>query len=211
VFLHRERALPLSSYAALGAQAAAGDAQALEATVVEDRFEVRKRTYTYGAHVAEVAVDPETAEVEVLRHLAVEDIGRAVNPLLVHGQAIGAAVQGLSAAFLDELVYDPDGQLLTGSLADYPVATADSFRCVEAITLEAHRSPHNPLGVKGAGEGGIVATAAAVANAVAAAIAPLGVTLTELPLSPERLARALREARATPGAPPAPASSSPAA
>jgi carbon-monoxide dehydrogenase large subunit len=200
-FMHRTGGAVLGTFAQLGAEAAAGDAEAIAATQVEDRFEVRKRTYTYGTHVAEVAVDPETAEVEVLRHLAVEDIGRAVNPLLVHGQAIGAAVQGLSAAFLDELVYDAAGQLLTGTLADYRVATADGFPRVEAITLEEHRSPHNPLGVKGAGEGGIVATAAAVANAVATALAPLGVTLTELPLSPERLARALRAARASPPPP----------
>jgi len=209
--LHRDTGACLASFASLAALAAEGDARAAEAIEVEDGFEVRKRTYTYGTHLAEVAVDPETGTVEVLRHLAVEDIGRAVNPLLVHGQAIGAAVQGLSAAFLDELVYDEAAQLLTGTLADYPMATADCFPCVEAITLEEHRSELNPLGVKGAGEGGIVATAAAVANAVAAALAPLGVTITELPLSPQRLADALRAARPSrpPGAPSASDSSRP--
>jgi carbon-monoxide dehydrogenase large subunit len=182
--------------AGIAALADGGDADAAQAIEAVALFEVRKRTYTYGTHVAQVAVDPETGEVEVLRFLAVEDIGRAVNPTLVHGQAVGAAVQGISATFLDELVYDDSGQLLTGTLADYRVATASCYPNIEVITLEAHRSKLNPLGVKGAGEGGIVATAAALGNAVAAALAGLGVTLTELPLSPERIARALREARA---------------
>jgi carbon-monoxide dehydrogenase large subunit len=180
----------------IAALADAGDADAAAAIEATALFEVKKRTYTYGTHVAEVAVDPETAEVEVLRFLAIEDIGRAVNPLLVHGQAVGAAVQGIGATFLDELVYDDAGQLVTGTLADYLVATATGFPNVEVITLEAHRSKLNPLGVKGAGEGGIVATGAALGNAVAAALAGLGVKITELPLSPERLARAMREARA---------------
>jgi len=183
----------LSDIAAL---ADAGDADAAQAIEAVALFEVKKRTYTYGTHVAQVAVDPETGEVELLRFLAIEDIGRAVNPLLVHGQAIGAAVQGIGATFLDELVYDAAGQLVTGTLADYLVATATSYPNVDVITLEAHRSKLNPLGVKGAGEGGIVATAAALGNAVAAALAGLGVKITELPLSPERIARALREARA---------------
>jgi len=183
----------------IAALADAGDAGAAAAIEASALFEVKKRTYTYGTHVAYVAVDPETAEVELLRFLAIEDIGRAVNPLLVHGQAIGAAVQGIGATFLDELVYDDTGQLVTGTLADYLVATATSFPNVEVITLEAHRSKLNPLGVKGAGEGGIVATAAALGNAVACALAGLGVKITELPLSPERLSRAMREARGKAG------------
>jgi carbon-monoxide dehydrogenase large subunit len=187
----------LSEIAAL---ADSGDATAAAAIEAVALFEVKKRTYTYGTHVAQVAVDPETAEVELLRFLAIEDIGRAVNPLLVHGQAIGAAVQGIGATFLDELVYDDSGQLVTGTLADYLVATATGFPNVEVITLETHPSRLNPLGVKGAGEGGIVATGAALGNAVAAALAGLGVKITDLPLSPERLARAMREARAGAGA-----------
>src|SRR5581483_11613136 len=130
-------------------------------------FEQSKRTYTYGAHLAHVAVDPQTAQVEVLRYLSVEDIGRAINPLIVHGQAIGAAVQGLGASFLDEFKYSEDGQLLTGSLADYLLPLATDFPVVEALTFENSPSALNPLGVKGAGEGGIVAVGGAVANAVA--------------------------------------------
>jgi carbon-monoxide dehydrogenase large subunit len=158
-------------------------------------FEQSKRTYTYGVHLAHVAVDPQTAQVEVLRYLSVEDIGRAINPLIVHGQAIGAAVQGLGASFLDEFKYSDDGQLLTGTLADYLLPIATDFPRVEALTLENSPSKLNPLGVKGAGEGGIVAVGGAVANAVARALAPLGVEITELPLSVDKLATAIRKAR----------------
>jgi aerobic carbon-monoxide dehydrogenase large subunit len=158
-------------------------------------FEQSKRTYTYGVHLAHVAVDPQTAQVEVLRFLAVEDIGRAINPLIVHGQAIGAAVQGLGAAFLDEFKYGDDGQLLTGTLADYLLPVATDFPSVEALTLEDSPSKLNPLGVKGAGEGGIVAVGGAVANAVARALEPLGVEITALPLSVDNLSAAIRRAR----------------
>ena len=158
-------------------------------------FEQSKRTYTYGVHLAHVAVDPQTAQVRVLRYLSVEDIGRAINPLIVHGQAIGAAVQGLGAAFLDEFKYGDDGQLLTGTLADYLLPLATDFPSVEALTLENSPSRLNPLGVKGAGEGGIVAVGGALANAVARALEPLGVEITELPLSVDKLAAAIRRAR----------------
>ena len=158
-------------------------------------FEQSKRTYTYGTHLAHVAVDPQTARVDVLRFLSVEDVGRAVNPLIVHGQALGAAVQGLGATFLDEFKYGEDGQLLTGTLADYLLPLATDFPSVEALTLENSPSKLNPLGVKGAGEGGIVAVGGAVANAVARALAPLGVEITSLPLSPDNLSASIRDAR----------------
>ena len=155
-------------------------------------------TYTYGAHVAHVAVDPETGATEVLKLVTVEDVGRAINPALVHGQALGAAVQGLGGAFLEELVYDETGQLLTATFADYAMPTATDFPRIAAMTLEDAPSTSNPLGAKGAGEGGIVATGAAAANAVAAALAPAGVVVRELPLSARNLARwmaAVRPAR----------------
>lgn len=159
-------------------------------------FEVTERTYTHGVHLCHVAVDPETAQVEVLDYLSTEDVGRAVNPLIVHGQAIGAAVQGLGGAFLDEFKYDAEGQLLTGSFADYLLPTATDFPKVAALTFEESPSRLNPLGAKGAGEGGIVAVGAAVGNAVAHALAPLGVSITAMPLSLDNLARAIRAARA---------------
>ncbi|MEW6122308.1 MAG: xanthine dehydrogenase family protein molybdopterin-binding subunit [Pseudomonadota bacterium] len=153
------------------------------------------RTYSYGAHAAHVAVDARTGDVELLDYVAVEDVGVAVNPMIVHGQAIGAIVQGLGGVFLDHLIYDSEGQLLNGSLADYLVPTATDFAHVRAVTLELRRSPSNPLGAKGAGEGGIVAVAAAAANAVAAALRPLGVAPNHLPLTPPRLWQLLQEAR----------------
>jgi carbon-monoxide dehydrogenase large subunit len=135
----------------------------------------------------------------VLDYLSTEDVGRAVNPLIVHGQALGAAVQGLGGVFLDGFEYDADGQLLTGSIADLVPAATD-FPRVSALSCEESPSLLNPLGAKGAGEGGIVAVGAAVGNAVAHALAPLGVAITAMPLSPENLARAIRAARGKRGA-----------
>ncbi len=127
------------------------------------------------------------AQVDILDYVAIEDVGLAINPHIVHGQAIGALVQGLGGVFLDQLIYDDDAQILNTSLADYLVPVASDFPNVRAITMELRRSKTNPLGAKGAGEGGMVAVAATTANAVAAALAPLGVEVRELPLSPARL------------------------
>jgi carbon-monoxide dehydrogenase large subunit len=154
------------------------------------------RTYSYGTHAAHVTVDPRTGRVEIIDYVAVEDVGRAINPAIVHGQAIGAIVQGLGGVFLDHLIYDDQAQLLNASLADYLVPTATDFPRLRAVTLELRPSLTNPLGAKGAGEGGIVAVAAATANAVAAALAPIGVDIHHLPLTPPRLWRLIKDARA---------------
>jgi carbon-monoxide dehydrogenase large subunit len=159
-------------------------------------FSNEVRTYSYGTHAAHVTVDPRTGAVKVLDYIAVEDVGRAINPAIVHGQAIGAIVQGLGGVFLDHLIYDDQGQLLNASLADYLVPTASDFPVLRAVTLELRPSPSNPLGAKGAGEGGIVAVAAATANAVAAALAPLNVEIHHLPLTPPRLWRLIKNAHA---------------
>jgi aerobic carbon-monoxide dehydrogenase large subunit len=146
-----------------------------------------KLTYTYGSAAAHVAVDPGTGRVELLDFLVVEDVGRIVNPLTLHGQAIGAAVQGLGGAFMEDLVYDANGQLLTGTLADYLIPTSTDFPRIRAIALENHPSPSNPLGVKGAGEGPIIPVGGLMANAVASALASLGAMPNQLPLSPPRV------------------------
>jgi aerobic carbon-monoxide dehydrogenase large subunit len=146
-----------------------------------------KATYTYGTAVAHVAVDPKTGAVELLDYTVVDDVGRAVNPLTLHGQVIGAAVQGLGSVFTEEILYDGTGQLLVGSLADYMIPVATDYPRVNAISFEEHPSPNNPLGVKGAGEGGIIPVGGAIANAVAAALLPLGVEPRQLPLTPARL------------------------
>jgi carbon-monoxide dehydrogenase large subunit len=150
-------------------------------------FASNKRTYSYGAHAAQVAVDPKTGDVEVLDYVAVEDVGRIINPHTLHGQCVGAIVQGLGGALMEHLVYDADGQLLTGTLADYLMPTASDFPVIRAVALEDKPAPHNPLGAKGAGEGGIIPVGGVIANAVAAALKPLGVQPRELPLSPPRV------------------------
>jgi len=183
---------PVLTFATLAAEDSP-EAKAVLTAVA--KFSPAKLTYTYGTHVAHVAIDPETGAVKVLRLVTVEDVGRAINPLLVHGQAHGAAVQGLGGAFLEELVYDETGQLLTGTFMDYAMPRATAFPDIVAVTLEEAPSTLNPLGAKGAGEGGIVAVGAAAANAVAAALAPLGVVVRELPLSATNIARWIRDAQ----------------
>jgi carbon-monoxide dehydrogenase large subunit len=148
-----------------------------------------KLTYAYGSAAAHVTVDPGTGRVELLDYLVVEDVGRIVNPLTLHGQAIGGVVQGLGGAFMEDLVYDNNGQLLAGSLADYLIPTATDFPAIRAIALENHPSPSNPLGVKGAGEGAIIPVGGLIANAVAAALSSVGAEPNELPLSPPRVWR----------------------
>ena len=173
---------------------AGGEAPGLEAT---EYFHTDKLTYTYGGHLVHLTVDPETGMVEILRYLVLEDVGRAVNPLLVHGQALGAAAQGIGGTMLEELVYNEDGQLLTTTLLDYPLPSSMEIPPVESIITEYSPSPLNPLGVKGAGEGGIVACGAALANAVSHALSSLGIQIKDLPLTPDRLRRLIREAGGT--------------
>jgi aerobic carbon-monoxide dehydrogenase large subunit len=163
---------------------------------VEGIFESSRATYTYGTAAVHVAVDPGTGHVEILDYLAVDDVGRIVNPLTLHGQVIGAAVQGCGTVFGEHLAYDTDGQLLVASLADYLVPLATDFPNLRVVTLQEYPSPNNPLGVKGAGEGGIIPVGGAVANAVAAALSELRVEPRELPLSPPAVWQMIEEGRA---------------
>jgi carbon-monoxide dehydrogenase large subunit len=172
------RTLPLATFAGMEAQA---------------DYVSNKRTYSYGAHAAHVAVDPKTGEVELLDYVAVEDVGRIINPLTLHGQAVGAIVQGLGGTFLEHFIYDEAGQLLTGSFADYLLPTAGDFPNIRTVALETRPSPNNPLGAKGAGEGGIIPVGGVIANAVAAALASFGVEPRELPLSPPRVWQLINE------------------
>jgi carbon-monoxide dehydrogenase large subunit len=177
-----------------GARASLGDI-AREPISVEGTYASTKRTYSYGAHAAHVAVDAQTGGVEVINYVAVEDVGRIINPATLHGQCVGAIVQGLGGAFLEEFVYDDQGQLLTGSLADYLMPTASDFPHIKAVALELKPSPNNPLGAKGAGEGGIIPVGGVMANAVAAALAGFGVQPRDLPLSPPKIWRLVQDAR----------------
>jgi carbon-monoxide dehydrogenase large subunit len=125
----------------------------------------------------------------------VEDVGRIINPLTCNGQAVGAVVQGLGGTFLEHLAYDENAQFLSGSFADYMLPTATDFPNIRAVLLENSPSPNNPLGAKGAGDGGIVSVGGVVSNAVTAALAPLGVQVRSLPLSPDRIWKLIQAAR----------------
>jgi len=162
---------------------------------VEGAFLNHKHTWAYGAHAAHVAVDARTGHVALLDYVAVENCGRMINPLMLKGQLVGAVVQGLGGAFLEHLAYDENGQLLAGSLADYLVPTASDFPKIRGYVMESHPSPINPLGAKGAGEGGIISVGGVMANAVADALSSFGVEPRDLPLSPPRLWQLIRDAR----------------
>ena len=149
----------------------------------EGSFSSTQRTYSYGTHAAHVAVDVGTGHVELVDYVAVEDVGRIVNPHTLHGQTVGAIVQGLGGVFLEHLGYGEEAQPLTGTLADYLLPTASDFPNIRVVALELCPSPHNPLGVKGAGEGGVIPVGGVIANAVAAALGSLGVQPCALPLS----------------------------
>jgi carbon-monoxide dehydrogenase large subunit len=160
---------------------------AAENLSAEGSFANHHHTYSYGAHAAHVAVDPRTAHVQIIDYVAVEDVGRIINPLTLKGQVTGALVQGLGGAFLEHFVYDTNGQLLTTSFADYLMPSASDFPNIRVFLMEEEPSPINPLGAKGAGEGGIIPVGGVIANAVASALASLSVDPRELPLSPSRL------------------------
>jgi carbon-monoxide dehydrogenase large subunit len=168
-----------------------------EGISAEESFANSRHAYSYGAHAAHVAVDPQTGHVEVLDYVAVEDVGRIINPMSLKGQIVGAIVEGLGGALLEHLVYDEEAQLLTGSLADYLQPSAGDFPRIRAFATEMHPSPINPLGAKGVGEGGIIPVGGVIANAVASALASLNVQPHDLPLSPSRIWQLIKVARET--------------
>jgi aerobic carbon-monoxide dehydrogenase large subunit len=168
---------------------------ALAGTAGDGTYASNKRTYSYGAHAAHVAVDARTGHVRLVDYVAVEDVGRIINPATLHGQTIGAIVQGLGGALLEHLVYDENGQMLAGSLADYLLPTASDFPVIRAVALELKPAPHNPLGAKGAGEGGIIPVGGVIANAVANALGSFGVKPNALPLSPPRVWQLIADAK----------------
>jgi carbon-monoxide dehydrogenase large subunit len=158
----------------------------------EDFFATDKRPFPYGVHVAVVEVDRETGVLKILDYLVTEDVGRKINPMIIEGQMAGGLAQGIGGALLEEFVYDTNGQPLATSFMDYLLPTAMEMPNAQLISTEDFPSPHNPLGVKGAGEGGITAAGAALANAVSNA---LGVEVTKLPLKPDYLLELVNKAR----------------
>jgi carbon-monoxide dehydrogenase large subunit len=169
---------------------------ASERLTADGVFAGAKQTYSYGTAAAHVAVDPKTGGVEVIDYVVVDDVGRIVNPETLHGQVIGGAVQGLGSVFGEHLAYDAQGQLLVGSLADYRLPLATDYPALRAISLEQFPSPNNPLGAKGAGEGGVIPVGGAVANAIASALRAFGVEPRELPLTPQSIWTLIQQAKA---------------
>ena len=151
-------------------------------------------TFPFGAHVCTVEVDAETGEVKILRYIAVDDIGRVINPMIVDGQVHGGVAQGIGQALYEGAVYDDNGQLITGSMLDYTVPNATQIPPIETARTETP-SPVNPMGIKGVGETGTIAATQAVVNAVADALAPLGIHHLEMPMTPERVWRAIQQAK----------------
>ncbi|CAH2604262.1 Xanthine dehydrogenase family protein molybdopterin-binding subunit [Rhodovastum atsumiense] len=158
--------------------------------------QISAHTFPNGCHIAEVEIDPETGTVQVQRYSVTDDVGRAVNPLIVRGQVHGGVAQGFGQAVLERTAYDPQsGQLLSGSFMDYALPRAADLPDIEVDLIEVPCGT-NPLGVKGAGEAGAVGSPPAVINAIVDALAPLGVDHIDMPATPERVWQALATARA---------------
>ncbi len=151
-------------------------------------------TYPFGTHICVVEVDKDTGQVKILRYLAVDDVGKRINPMIVDGQIHGGIVQGVAQALWEGAVYDENAQLLSGSLMDYAVPKASFLPSIELGSTETP-SPTNALGVKGVGETGTIASTPAVVNAVVDALSPLGIKHLDMPLTPEKVWRAMRAAK----------------
>ncbi len=163
----------------------------LESTVV---FSPPNATWPFGSHMALVEVDPDTGDVEILEYWATDDCGNVINPMIVDGQVHGGIAQGIAQALFEEAVYDESGNLLTSSLADYPLPTAESL---PMFSLDRTVTPTdvNPLGVKGIGEAGTIGSAQTIVNAVVDALSHLGVKHIDMPLRPKRVWQAIQDAR----------------
>jgi carbon-monoxide dehydrogenase large subunit len=189
-----DRAISLADVAKAAANADGASQRGLTAQAT---FQPPSVTFPNGCHICEVEVDPETGAVELINYVAVEDVGRVLNPLLVHGQIHGGVAQGIGQALCEHVVYDPESaQLLSGSFMDYAMPRAGDM---PNITIEMRAVPTkvNPLGAKGVGEAGTIGALSATINAVCDALAPLGVRHLEMPATPDRVWAAIQNARRT--------------
>ncbi len=158
-------------------------------------FSPGNATWPFGTHIALVEVDPDTGNVELLEYHGVDDCGEVINPMIVNGQIHGGIAQGIGQAMFEEAIYDADGNMLTGSLLDYPLPTAadlPSFDLSRTVTP----TPINPMGVKGIGEAGTIGSAHTIVNAVVDALTPMGVKHVDMPVRPKKVWQAMQEARA---------------
>jgi aerobic carbon-monoxide dehydrogenase large subunit len=170
-----------------------GELAGEERLFVHSTFGQPGATYPFGAHIAVVEVDVESGKAELVRLVAVDDAGTIINPLLAEGQRHGGLAQGAAQALLEEVLYDPDGNPTTSTFADYPIVSATEVPSFELVESETPTS-YNPLGAKGIGEAGTIGSTPAVQNAVVDAVAHLGVRHIDMPTSPMRVWRAIREA-----------------
>jgi len=194
--------------AVLSWESLAESAHALENSTAGNVLETHLTYHTegeawgYGGYLAAVSVDPDTGVVSVEQLVCVDDAGVLVNPMLVEGQIVGGIAQGLGEVLMERVVYDDEGQLLTGSLLDYALPRADSMPAIRLETMQTP-SPMNALGAKGVGEAGTIGTPPAVLNAVLDALAPLGVNHLDLPLTSESVWRAIKRSARSDASPPA--------
>jgi len=159
-------------------------------------YEPSNFTFPFGTHVCVVEIDGETGEPQITKYVAVDDCGNVINPLLVEGQVHGGLVQGIAQALHEEVVYDENGQLLTGSLMDYALPRAHDFPEFE-LDRTVTPSPVNPLGVKGVGEAGTIGSTPAVVNAIVDALSPFGITHIDMPVRSEKIWKVLKGRRAS--------------
>jgi aerobic carbon-monoxide dehydrogenase large subunit len=176
------------SWAQLAADGATRDDDPLD---LESTFVAPGPTFPFGAHLAVVEVDTDTGKVRLVRHVACDDAGTVLNPLLFDGQVHGGIAQGVAQALLEEFAYDEDGNPITGNFADYTFISAAELPDFEVVHQETP-TPYNPLGAKGVGESGTIGATPAVQSAVVDALAPFGVRHVDMPLTPERVWRAIR-------------------
>jgi carbon-monoxide dehydrogenase large subunit len=155
-------------------------------------YEPANFAFPFGAHIVVAEVDKETGEIKLLRYVAIDDIGNVINPLLVDGQLHGGIAQGLGPALLEEVVYSEDGQLLSGTFMDYAIPKAKHMPWIESDRTVTP-APGNPLGAKGVGEAGTIGSLPAIVNAVVDALSPLGIQHIDIPMTPQRVWKAIQE------------------
>jgi carbon-monoxide dehydrogenase large subunit len=177
-----------------GFSMAGGPEPGLEAT---SHFTPDQSTYSNGTHIAEVEVDTETGQVTILRYVVMHDCGHVINPMVVEGQVVGGVIHGVGNAFFERMVYDDQAQPLSTMFSEYLLPASTDSPNVEILHMETP-SPLNPLGIKGAGEGGTIPAIAALVSAVEDALAPFGVTIAEAPITPARIVALLGEAARAP-------------
>jgi carbon-monoxide dehydrogenase large subunit len=182
----------LAGAAALGYSLPAGMEPFLDDVTYYDPPEC---TYPFGTQICVVEVDKDTGQTKILRYISVDDVGKRINPLIVDGQIHGGIAQGVAQALWEGAVYDENGQLTTGSLMDYAIPKASFFPKFELGSTETP-TPNNPLGVKGVGETGTIASTPAVVNAVMDALSPFGIKHLDMPLTPEKVWRAMQQSAA---------------